>query len=97
MALARILYRNSNFTILDEPTASVDAHSASIIFENLRKLAKEKSALFISHNFGTIKSSDRIILLEHGKILEEGKHTELIKLDGAYACLYKQQEKDFSC
>ncbi|MFA6430119.1 MAG: ABC transporter ATP-binding protein [Candidatus Paceibacterota bacterium] len=97
MALARVLYRNSNFTILDEPTASVDAHSASIIFENLRNMAKEKSAMFISHNFGTIKSADRIILMEHGKILEEGTHTELMKLNGAYACLYKQQEKDFTC
>jgi ATP-binding cassette subfamily B protein len=97
MALARILYRNSNFTILDEPTASVDAHSASKIFENLRKMPKEKSALLISHNFATIKLSDRIILIEHGKILEEGTHKELIKLNGTYACLYKQQEKDFTC
>ncbi|MGB8816201.1 MAG: ABC transporter ATP-binding protein [Minisyncoccia bacterium] len=97
MALARIFYRNSNFTILDEPTASVDAASASKIFENIRKMPEEKSALLISHNFATIKLADRIILIEHGKILEEGTHTELMKLNGTYACLYKQQEKDFTC
>jgi len=97
MALARIFYRNSNFTILDEPTASVDAASASKIFENIRKMDKEKSALLISHNFATIKLADRIILIEHGKILEEGTHTELMDLNGTYACLYKQQEKDFTC
>ncbi len=97
MALARILYRNSNFTILDEPTASVDAHSASKIFENLRKMPAEKSALLISHNFATIKLSDRIILIEHGKIVEEGTHKELMKLKGVYSSLYKQQEKDFTC
>lgn len=97
MALTRIFYRNSNFTILDEPTASVDAASASKIFENIRKMDKEKSALLISHNFATIKLADRIILMEHGKILEEGTHTELLAQNGTYAELYRQQEKDFAC
>jgi ATP-binding cassette, subfamily B, bacterial len=96
MALSRIFYRNSHFTVLDEPTASVDAASASKIFENIRNMPKEKSALLISHNFATIKLADRIILLEHGKILEEGTHKQLMKLKGSYATLYKQQESDFS-
>lgn len=95
MALARIFYRDANIYILDEPTAAVDAPSASEIFRNIENLSEEKSALLISHNFATIRRANKIIVMEHGKIIEEGTHEELIKKDSLYNKLYNQQRSEY--
>ncbi len=95
MAIARVFYRDANIFVLDEPTAAVDAPSASEIFRNIENLSEDKSALIISHNFATIRRANKIIVLEHGEIVEEGTHDELVVKDGLYNNLYNQQKSEY--
>jgi ATP-binding cassette subfamily B protein len=95
MAIARVFYREPLLYVLDEPTASIDATSSLKIFENLENLPAGVSAILISHNYSTIRHVDKIILMEDGRIKEEGTHEELIKLKGQYAVLFKKQKKGF--
>ena len=95
LAIARAFYKGKRFLILDEPTASVDADSAEIIFSEIENLPGTISAILISHNFATIKRADEIIVLHEGKIVEKGKHQELLDIGGRYADAYAKQRKDF--
>jgi ATP-binding cassette subfamily B protein len=95
MALARVFYRDSLVYILDEPTAAIDSKSTSEIFRNIEKISSKQSALIISHSFATLRRADRIMLLEHGNIIEEGTHEELMKNNGVYSTLYIQQKGEF--
>lgn len=95
MAIARVFYREPLLYVLDEPTASIDATSSIKIFENLEKLPEGTSAILISHNYSTIRKADKIILMEDGKIKEEGTHEDLIKLGGKYSLLFNKQKKGF--
>jgi ATP-binding cassette subfamily B protein len=95
MALARVLYRNSPITILDEPTASVDALSELDIFNTLEKLPSDKTVILISHRFSTVKNTDQIFVIEHGEIIEHGKHETLMKHKGKYAELYTLQKESY--
>ena len=95
LAIARAFYKGKRFLILDEPTASIDAESADIIFNEIENLPETISAILISHNFATIKRADEIIVLHEGKIVEKGKHQELLDLNGRYAEAYAKQKKDF--
>lgn len=91
LALARTFYKDSSIMILDEPTAAVDAESEIEIFEELEKISRTVSVLYISHDMATIKKADRVMLIENGKIVENGNHDELIKKDGHYARIYNAQ------
>jgi len=95
MALARVFYRDARVYVLDEPTAAVDAQSASQIFRNIETLPENTSALLISHNFATIRRASKIIVLEHGKTIEEGTHEELVANNGLYNELYNQQKSEY--
>jgi len=95
LAIARAFYKGKRFLILDEPTASIDADSADIIFNEIENLPETISAILISHNFATIKRADEIIVLHEGKIVEKGKHQELLDLGGRYAGAFAKQKKDF--
>jgi len=95
LAIARAFYKGKRFLILDEPTASIDADSAEIIFNEIENLPDTTSAILISHNFATIKRANEIIVLHEGKIVEKGKHQELLDLGGRYADAYNKQKKDF--
>jgi ATP-binding cassette subfamily B protein len=95
LAIARAFYKGKRFLILDEPTASIDADSADIIFNEIENLPETTSAILISHNFATIKRADEIIVLHEGKIVEKGKHEELLNMGGRYAEAYAKQKKDF--
>ncbi len=95
LAIARAFYKGKRLLVLDEPTASIDADSADIIFNEIEKLPETVSAILISHNFATIKRADEIIVLHEGKIVEKGKHQELIDLGGRYSEAYAKQKKDF--
>lgn len=95
LAVARMFYRNAAVTILDEPTASIDAVTEERIFNTLEKNMEGKSVILISHRFSTVKNADKIILMEHGRITEFGSHRELMLLNKQYAALYNMQAKRY--
>jgi ATP-binding cassette subfamily B protein len=95
IALARAFFRNAPVLILDEPTAAIDAKAESEIFEHVEELSKGKTVLIISHRFSTVKSADIICVIDKGRIIEQGKHKELMKKKGTYATLFNLQAKAY--
>jgi subfamily B ATP-binding cassette protein MsbA len=85
LAIARAFLKNAPIVILDEPTSSLDAESEELIKKALQKLLKDRTALIIAHRLSTIEHADRVVVLDHGTIVEEGPHKELLKLpNGLY-------------
>ncbi len=95
LAVARMFYRNAAITILDEPTASIDAVTEEKIFSTLEKNMRGKTVILITHRFSTVKNADKTLMLENGKIIEQGSHRELMLLNKKYAELYKMQAKRY--
>ena len=92
VALARAFMRDeARILLLDEPTSALDAQAEYDLFERLRSLTHGRTAVYISHRFSTVRRADRIIFLEHGKLVEEGTHEELMRLNGRYARLFRMQ------
>lgn len=91
IALARAFLRDSQFIILDEPTSALDPIAEFKIFTKFSDLCKGKTVFLISHRFSTVKMADRILVLDNGKIIENGSHADLYQLDGKYANMYKKQ------
>ena len=88
LAFARIFALNPSVFILDEATANIDTTTEQLIQESVDKLSKEKTSIFIAHRLATIVNVDKIIVLNHGEIVEEGNHQELVKSGGYYSKLY---------
>ena len=95
MALARAYLRDAQVLILDEPTASLDAVAEYEVFLRFADLALGKTAVLISHRFSTVRMADRIVVLEDGKIHEEGTHEQLVKTGGQYARLFELQAASY--
>lgn len=91
VGLARAYLRNAQLLILDEPTAALDARSEFEVFRRFAELTTGKTALFISHRFSTVRMADRVVVLENGKITEDGSHEELSNLGGRYAEMFELQ------
>jgi ATP-binding cassette, subfamily B, bacterial len=91
VALARAYLRSAQMLILDEPTAALDARSEFEVFRRFAELTTGKTALFISHRFSTVRMADRVVVLENGKIAEDGSHEELANLGGRYAEMFELQ------
>ena len=91
LMLARALYKDAPLLVLDEPTAALDPIAESEVYESYLQHSRRKTAIFISHRLASTRFSDRIILLDHGQIQEEGTHEQLMKLGGAYAHMYQVQ------
>ena len=91
LALARAFFRDAPLLVLDEPTASLDARSEHAVFERVRELARGRSVLLISHRFSTVRSADKIYVLEDGRVIEAGSHDELVAHGGRYAELFDLQ------
>lgn len=93
LLLARALYRKAPVMVLDEPTAALDPIAESTLYETYNEVMKDCSAVFISHRLASTRFCDRIVLLEEGRIIEEGTHEELIAKQGRYYELYETQAK----
>lgn len=91
VAIARAFYRDFEVIYLDEPTAAVDPLTESAIFESLMSMTEGKTAIFISHRLGSCRHADRILVLKEGRIVEEGKHEELIGQGAHYAEMFNKQ------
>jgi ATP-binding cassette, subfamily B, bacterial len=95
VALARAYLRDAQVLILDEPTAALDARSEFEVFQRFAELTAGKMALFISHRFSTVRMADRIVVLEAGRIAEDGSHDELTHLGGRYAEMFELQAASY--
>ena len=91
IALGRAFMRDARILLLDEPTSALDAQAEFELFARLRSLARGRTAIYISHRFSTVRQADRILFLEHGRLVEEGTHDELMVLAGRYAQLFTLQ------
>ncbi len=91
LALARSMYHEGKFFIMDEPTSALDPRSEEEIFENMLKISKGQTSLFISHRLSSTKYADKIIVCDKGCISEEGSHEELMKKDGLYKEMFTSQ------
>jgi ATP-binding cassette subfamily B protein len=95
VALARAYLRDAQVLILDEPTSALDARSEYEVFQRFAELTAGKMALFISHRFSTVRMADRIVVLENGRIAEEGDHEALTQLGGRYAEMFELQAASY--
>ena len=95
LALARAYLRDAQLLILDEPTAALDARSELEVFERFAELTYGKMALLISHRFSTVRMADRIVVLEAGRLVEQGTHSQLITLGGRYAAMFEMQAASY--
>ena len=91
IAIARAILKNAPILILDEATSSLDSESEQYIQKSLKKLMRGKTVIAIAHRLSTLKEMDRLVVMDDGKIVEEGSHNELLKKRGAYYKFYKMQ------
>jgi hypothetical protein len=96
LSIARIFLKNPRILILDEATSALDTITERSIQKSFDELSKDRTCLIIAHRLATVQNADRIILVDDGRIAEEGTHAELMKLDGRYAKLFNTQRLDYS-
>ncbi len=88
IAIARALLRNPRLLILDEATSSLDNESEHLVQQALERLLKDRTTLVIAHRLSTVQNADKIVVIEKGRVIEEGKHEDLLAREGAYYRLY---------
>ncbi|TKD00005.1 ABC transporter ATP-binding protein [Polyangium fumosum] len=96
VALARAFMREeADVLVLDEPTAALDAEAEHAVFERFRKLAEGRTTFVVSHRFPTVRMADRILVIDGGRVIEEGTHAELVAQDGRYARMFTLQAEGY--
>jgi ATP-binding cassette, subfamily B, bacterial len=96
IALSRAFMRTrADVLVLDEPTAAMDAAAEAEVFEHFRQLAAGRITILISHRFSTVRMADRIMVLDRGRVMEQGSHEELMRLGGRYAHLFTLQARGY--
>jgi ATP-binding cassette subfamily B protein len=85
----------ADILVLDEPTAALDAEAEHAVFERFKELSQGKTTIIISHRFPTVRMADRILVLENGKIIEDGTHAALVAANKTYARLYEMQARGY--
>ena len=94
VAIARVILKRPRILVFDEATSSLDSHSERLILEALRQVAADHTTLAIVHRLSTIIDADRILVMEHGRIVEQGTHAALLAHDGIYAHLWALQQEE---
>ena len=96
VALSRAFMRvDADILVLDEPTAAMDAEAEAQIFDRVRAMTDQQLAILISHRFSTVRMADEIVVLDEGRVVEQGPHAELLKLGGRYARLFELQAEGY--
>ena len=94
-AIARAFYKDCPYVILDEPSANLDPVAEYNLNQAMIEAAQQKTVIFISHRLSTTVNADRIYVMENGRIIESGSHTELMKLGGTYAYMFNLQAEKY--
>jgi len=95
IALARAFVRDTQIVVLDEPTSFLDVQAEHEVFNRFRQLAAGRSTILISHRLSTVRMADCIYVLEDGRIVESGRHDELVRRGQAYARLFETQAQSY--
>lgn len=95
VAVARAFVRKTPVRVFDEPSSALDPIAEYELFDSIMKDGREHTMIFISHRLSSVKNADKVFMLEEGRIIEEGSHLELMKLDGSYAEMYKKQAMNY--
>jgi ATP-binding cassette subfamily B protein len=91
VAIARVILKNPKILVLDEATSHLDARSEALIQEALERVMAGRTSFVIAHRLSTVLAADRILVLDRGKLVEQGRHSELLASDGLYAELFRTQ------
>ena len=94
IAIARVILKNPRILVFDEATSSLDSRSEQLILESLKEIAEKHTTLVIAHRLSTIIDADDIVVLDKGKIVEQGSHHELLERDGLYAQMWRLQQEE---
>lgn len=95
IAISRAILKNAPILIFDEATSALDSRSEKHIQKSLKVLMKNKTVIAVAHRLSTLREMDRIVVFEHGRIVEQGTHLGLLRRKGRYAKLYKMQSDGF--
>lgn len=95
ISYGRTLFRPHTMVFLDEPTAAVDPLTEEKIYQEFIEISREKTTFFITHRLASVRFADRIIVMDEGRIVEQGTHNELMKMNGLYSEIYKLQKESF--